>query len=71
MNPSIRTTYLATSRKGTIVASFDSLALLRAFIAKQQAKGVKLCAVEESTVRKPLVERRSIPTPLKLVEGKR
>lgn len=71
--PTIRKTYLAKSRSGRIVLSFDSPDKLREFLAKSAQKSVHLTAWEETTVCKPLPEHRAIADPvvkLKAVGGK-
>lgn len=57
MTPSLKVTYLALSRSGRIVQTFDSPSLLMAFIAKQKAKGVHLEPAVETTTRKPYVKQ--------------
>lgn len=65
MTPPIRTTYLAMTRTGRVVAMFDHPQRARSFIDDRHAKGVHLELVEERTIRKVLrpadVRRVGVP----------
>ena len=52
MTPQIRKTYLALSKSGHTVSSFDTPELARRFIERQAGQGVTLQLVEETTVRR-------------------
>lgn len=68
MTPTIQTTFLALSRKGVVLQSFDSAEGACSFALSRKALGVTVELVEETRIRKPI--GRSEPVRLKVAGGR-